>query len=285
MKGDWTMSVGMYIKRMVRFVLKGIPEQHTTVQVLESAPGNRLEGKNVLITGGSRGLGYYIARRCLRDGAKVVITGRKEDALQTAARKLGGCCRYIVFDVTNVDDIPSLLRQAEKQLGGKIHCLVSNAGISLHEEGFRSVTQEGWDLQMDTNLKGNFFLVKEYISYLEAQEDTTGNVVVISSERAKRPDDIPYGLTKVASNSFVQGIGCRVIEKGIRINAVAPGVTASDMTGFDRDGNLFADWQPGKRIFLPEEVAEVVGFLLSDISACIAGEIITCDQGRYISHW
>lgn len=279
------MSVGTYLKRMVRYVLKGVPEQHTTVQVLESAPGNRLEGKNILITGGGRGLGYYIARWCLRDGAKVLITGRKEDTLQNAVRELGSDCRYLVFDATNVDGIPEFLRQAEDKLGGKIHCLVSNAGVSLHEGGFRNVTQEGWDLQMDTNLKGNFFLVKEYIAYLESKEDSRGNVVVITSERAKRPDDIPYGLTKAASNSFIQGIGCRVIEKGIRINGVAPGVTASDMTGFDREGDLYAEWQAGKRIFLPEEVAEVVGFLLSDLSACISGEIITCDQGRYISHW
>lgn len=279
------MSVGTYLKRMVRFVLKGVPEQHTTVQVLESAPGNRLAGKNILITGGGRGLGYYIARRCLRDGAKVLITGRKEDTLRNACRELGSNCLYLVYDATNVDGIPELLQQAESKLGGKIHCLVSNAGVSLHEGGFRNVTQEGWDLQMDTNLKGNFFLVKEYIAYLESKDDSRGNIVVITSERAKRPDDIPYGLTKAASNSFIQGIGCRVIEKGIRINGVAPGVTASDMTGFNRDGDLYAEWQAGKRILLPEEVAEVVGFLLSDLSACISGEIITCDQGRYISHW
>lgn len=279
------MSVGTYLKRMIRFVLKGVPEQHTTVQVLESAPGNRLEGKNILITGGGRGLGYYIARRCLRDGAKVLITGRKEETLQKAVRELGENCQYVVFDAVNVEGIPELLRQAEIKFGGKIHCLVSNAGISLHEGGFREVTQEGWDQQMDTNLKGNFFLVKEYIAYLETKADSRGNVVVITSERAKRPDDIPYGLTKAASNSFIQGIACRVIDKGIRINGVAPGVTASDMTGFDRDGDLYAEWQAGKRIFLPEEVAEVVAFLLTDISTCISGEIITCDQGRYISRW
>ena len=279
------MSIGTYIKRMVRYVLNGAPEQHTTVQVMESTPGNLLEGKNILITGGSRGLGYYIARRCLRDGAKVLITGRKEDTLKSAVQELGSDCMYLVYDVTDIDGISELLREAESKLGGKINCLVSNAGVSLHEGGFRNVTQESWDVQMNTNLKGNFFLVKEYISYLEAQADSTGNIVVITSERAKRSDDIPYGLTKAASNSFIQGIGCRVIEKGIRINGVAPGVTVSDMSGFDRNGNLYAEWQAGKRIFLPEEVAEVVGFLLSDISACISGEIITCDQGRYISHW
>lgn len=279
------MSIGIWLKRLIRYVVKGIPEQHTTVQVFEAAPGNCLAGKNILITGGGRGLGYYIARRCIRGGAKVLITGRNAETLGKASAQLGENCMWIPFDVTNIDGISDLLREVETRFGGKIHCLVSNAGISLHEGSFRNVTQEGWDLQMDTNLKGNYFFVKEYIKYLEKHDDTQGNVVVITSERAKRPDDIPYGLTKAASNSFIQGIACRVIGEGIRVNGVAPGVTVSDMTGFDRTGDLYAQWQAGKRIFLPEEVAEVVAFLLSDLSACISGEIITCDQGRYISRW
>lgn len=279
------MSVGAYFKRMARYVLKGVPEQHLTVQVVESAPGSRLNGKRVLITGGGRGLGYYIARRCILDGAQVLITGRTTASLEKASFELGEQCKWIAHDVLDVSGIPEFLQEAEGKLGGKIDCLVSNAGVSLHEGGFRNVTEEGWDLQMDTNLKGNFFLVKEYIRYLEMGADSHGNIVVITSERAKRADDIPYGLTKAASNSFIQGIASRVIEKGIRLNGVAPGVTVSDMTGFDRNGDLYAEWQPGKRIFMPEEVAEIVAFLLSDVSACVSGEIITCDQGRYISHW
>lgn len=279
------MSVGAYFKRMARYVLKGVPEQHITVQVVESAPGGRLNGKRVLITGGGRGLGYYIARRCILDGAQVLITGRTAALLEKASNELGERCKWIAHDVMDVSGLPEFLEEAESKLGGKIDCLVSNAGVSMHEEGFRNVTEEGWDLQMDTNLKGNFFLVKEFIRYLETSPDSRGNIVVITSERAKRADDIPYGLTKAASNSFIQGIASKVIERGIRLNGVAPGVTASDMTGFDRNGDLYAEWQPGKRIFMPEEVAEIVAFLLSDLSSCVSGEVITCDQGRYISHW
>ena len=161
----------------------------------------------------------------------------------------------------------------------------SNAGISLHEGNFRNVTEEGWDSQMNINLKGNYFMVKAYIEYLESLDDKNGNVVVITSERSRRSDDIPYGLTKAASNSFIECFASKVISEGIRVNGVAPGVTASDMTGVDRNGNMYANWQPSNRFFLPEEVAEVVNFLLSDVSNCISGEIIACDQGRYISHW
>lgn len=280
------MGIGTYVKRMMRYVIKGIPEVHTTVEVKVSNANQHLEGKNIIVTGASRGLGFYIAKRCIAEGATVLITGRNEDKLKSAALELGNNCKWIKFDASNVSEIKDFLNQAKEQFNGeKIHCLVSNAGISLHEGDFRNVTEDGWNQQMDINLKGNYFLVKEYIQYLEASDDSKGNIVVITSERSKRADDIPYGLTKAASNSFIECFASKVIEEGIRVNGVAPGVTASDMTGVDREGNMYADWQPGKRYFLPEEVAEVVNFLLSDISNCISGEIIACDQGRYIAHW
>lgn len=275
-----------YLSRMARYIVQGIPEYHVTVEVKESIPTHQLEGRNIIVTGASRGLGYYIAKRCLAEGANVLITGRDVVTLKKAASELGENCRYLVFDVKNVSQIKVFLREAQKVFKNeKIFGLVSNAGISLHEGDFRNVTEEGWDMQMDINLKGNYFLVKEFIQYLESLNDTTGNVVVITSERSKRYDDLPYGLTKAASNSFIKCFASKTIEQGIRINGVAPGVTVSDMTGLTRVENMYASWQPSKRFFLPEEVAEVVNFLLSDVSNCISGEIIACDQGRYISHW
>lgn len=256
---------------------------YLSVNVLETSPNKVLENRRIIVTGGSRGLGYAIAKRSVAEGAKVLITGRDEARLKEIASKLG--CEYMAFDVCNVDSVDEFLENAESKLGGKIDSLVSNAGVSLHEGDFRAVTEQGWDLQMDTNLKGNYFLVTAFVKYLEKQSDSKGNIVVITSERGKRADDIPYGITKVASNSFIQAMACKVIEKGIRINGIAPGVTASDMTNFKDDGNLYAVWQPSKRVFRAEEIAEVVNFLLNDVSSCISGEVITCDQGRYITHW
>lgn len=280
------MNVLAYVKRMVRYVIKGVPEYNLTVEVKESIPSHQLDGKNIIVTGGGSGLGYYIAKRCLAEGANVVIGGRNEAKLKKATAELGGKCQYILFDVRNVGGIRHFIEEAERKFDGeKIFGLVSNAGVSLHEGNFRNVTETGWNEQIDTNLKGNYFLVKEFIQYLEGKNDKTGNIVVITSERSRRSDDIPYGLTKAASDSFVQCFASKVIKEGIRVNGVAPGVTASDMTGIDRNENMYAEWQPANRFFLPEEVAEVVNFLLSDVSNCISGEIIACDQGRYIAHW
>lgn len=280
------MGIGTYFKRMVRYIAKGVPEYHLTVEVKESQPSHQLDGKNIIVTGGSSGLGYYIAKRCIAEGASVLITGRDQKKLEKAATELGDRCCFLSFDIQNVEKLPDFINDAIELFNGKkIDALVSNAGVSLHEGNFRNVTVEGWDTQMNTNLKGNYFFVKAFIEYLEGLENKQGNIVVITSERSKRSDDIPYGLTKAASNSFIQCFASKVIEEGIRVNGVAPGVTASNMTNIDRDGNMYAEWQPANRFFLPEEVAEVVNFLLSDVSNCISGEIIACDQGRYIAHW
>lgn len=279
------MGLTEYFKRGAYFILFGIPEYKTNVNIQVMEPQNLLKGRNIIITGGGRGIGYYIAKKSIDEGASVLITGRNEKALKEAVESLGERAKYLVADVSKVKEIDPFLEKAKECFqGNKIDSLVSNAGISLHEGDFRNVTEEDWDAQMDTNLKGNYFLVKKFVEYLEQQENKKGNIVVITSERAKRPDDIPYGLTKVATSSFIQSIAHKVMAEGIRINGVGPGVTVSDMTGVTRE-RLHAEWQPGKRFFVPEEVAEVVNFLLCDASACISGEIITCNQGNHITRW
>ena len=279
------MGIKNFIIRSFRYIFKGIPVRKTTIKVVISSPTNILNGRAVLITGGGKGLGFAFAKKCIEEGAKVVITGRNEKTLRDACSLLGSNSYYIVKDVsTNFED-NLFFEDAEKMIGQKIDSLISNAGISLHEGDFRKVTEKTWDAQMNTNLKGNYFLVQQFIRYLESKEDKKGNVVVITSERAMRSDDIPYGLTKVASNSFIKCIASKVAAEGIRINGVGPGVTSTDMTGVGRDGNMYNSWQSSERFFLPEEISEVVNFLLSDFSGCISGEIITCDLASYVSHW
>ena len=285
------MGLKTYLGRVLRYIRHGVPNEvhisnNTTANIIISAPSGILQDKRILITGGGRGLGFSFAKRCIDEGAKIVITGRNENTLANACNILGDNARYLVNDVSDVSSLSNLFKKAQELLDGeKVNCLISNAGVSLHEGNFRNVTEEDWDKQLDTNLKGNYFMVTAFIKYLESFEDKSGNIVVITSERGKRPDDIPYGLTKVATSSFVQAIASKVILEGIRVNAVGPGVTASEMTGFEKNGNLYAEWQPEKRVFMPEEVAEVVKFLLSDFSSCISGEVITCNRGKHISHW
>lgn len=162
------MSLVEYLKRGAYFILFGIPEYKTDVKIHVMEPQNLLNGRNIIITGGGRGIGYYIAKRSIDEGANVLITGRNEKTLKEAVDCLGERAKYLVADVSKVKEIDSFLKNAKECFqGNKIDSLVSNAGISLHEGNFRNVTEEDWDAQMNTNLKGNYFLVKKFVEYLE----------------------------------------------------------------------------------------------------------------------
>lgn len=219
----------------------------------------------------------------ISEGAEVLITGRKEETLKKTSEELG--CKYLVFDVCNAKAAENFIEKADNEIPG-INCLVNNAGVSLHEGDIRHVSVEQFDTQIKTNLRGGYFLSQQFIKLLEEKQRSGGNILFVSSERGSYVDDLPYGLTKAAVNSLVQGLANRVISSDIRVNAVAPGVTTSDMTGFKSDDNLYCDYNITKRVYLPEEVAEVACFLLSDASNCLSGQILVCNEGKSINaHW
>ena len=267
------------ILRALRFIFFGVPKVDVRVSVAKLSGNEALKGKCVLIAGGTRGLGFAFAQRFLEAGAFVIITGRNKETLDAAAARLGSGCKGLVFDSASVKDLDSFFRAAQGLAPDKyIDALVYNSGISLHESSFESVSEENFDAQFDVNIKGAYFFAKSYACALDGKRG--GNILFVSSERGLYCDDIPYGLTKAALNSFTRGLARRLVRKNIRVNAIAPGVTASDMTGYDKNENLFRDSSAGGRVFLPEEVAEVALFLLSDASNCISGEIIACNQGN-----
>ena len=262
--------------------MRGVPNVNVTVNVGKIEHGSLLAGKKILVTGGGRGLGYYMAKRFVEEGANVIITGRNKDNLKKAVEEIGNNCSYMVLDVSDVENITDNWNKLCSKYG-QIDCLVNNAGISLHESNIFTVNIEGFEKQLDTNLLGGYFLAQQFLSDTNALNGK--NILFISSERGYQCDDVPYGLIKASINSLTRGLAKRYSKYGARINALAPGVTASDMTGRKIDGNAFAEDQCGGRYFMPAEVAEVAVFLLSDASKCISGEVVTCDLGQYISSY
>ena len=276
------MSIKLYVKRAISYILHGTPTYYTTANIFYSSPSESLKGKRIVVTGGGRGLGLAMAKKFVAEGAEVLIAGRDEKTLQDSANKLG--CQYLVQDISDVANLGEFIEKADKLLGGA-NCLVNNAGISLHEKAFTDVTPESFDAQINTNLRGSFFVAQKFIQLLE-KENRLGNILFVSSETSHTADIRPYGLTKAAINSLVRGLASMYAKKGIRVNAVAPGITTSDMTGFTADGNLYLKGNATERVYLPEEVAECACFLLSEASGCISGEILTCNNGKTInSRW
>lgn len=272
-----------YIKRGIQYVSKGVPNKIVNVNVAQIQYGGILDGKKILITGGSRGLGLAIAKRALEEKALVTITGRHMEALEKVKDELGNPSGLFLLehDVQNFDSDPETIQKARVMMGG-IDILVNNAGISIHDITYATCSQEQWDRQMDTNLKGVYFMTQAFMHYYDAVGKKQGKIINMVSERGLYGDDVPYGLAKRALISYTEGLAVRLIQKGIRVNAIAPGVTATEMTGYDADGNLFRPYAKGRRVLLPEEIAETAIFLMSDASNCISGQVITCNEANHL---
>lgn len=128
------------------------------------------------------------------------------------------------------------------------------------------------------------FLGKAFLEMKTKEEQPNAELLYITSETGDQVYDIPYGMTNAALNSMVGAFSRRVYQRGIRVNAIAPGVTLTEMTrdyAESSDGNLYRNCASG-RTFLPEEVAEVACFFLSDASKCISGEVIHCNAGNHL---
>ena len=273
------MSIKTYLSRGIRYVLHGVPVKDVRAAISYLQPNGLLKDKKIIITGGGRGLGASMAEKFVKEGADVLIVGRTEKTVKDTAERIG--CKYLTLDVTKVEAFKDFIQQADELLGG-INCLVNNAGISLHENTFFDVTPDTFDRQIDTNFKGAFFLTQEFIRKVKA-EGRKANVLFVSSETGDTMDFRPYGFTKAAVNSMTQGLAYLFAKDNIRINAVAPGVTASDMTGIKADGDLYAPSNHTGRVYLPEEVAETAAFLISEAAGCVSGQIITCNNAKTVN--
>jgi len=274
-------GIKKYFKRLIKFLVYEQKQPIVYANISEKNFNEIHLGKKYIVTGGGSGLGFYIARSLIKSGASVIITGRNEKKLISSKNELGNLCFYKVMDVSNVLESCEILENIFEEYGF-IDGLINNAGISLHEENILKVSLENFDSQINTNLRGAYFLSKKYIELYKKYKMSSGNIVFISSERGSFCDDLPYGLSKVAINSLTEGLSRRFYKDGIRVNAVAPGVTCSDLTKINKKGDLFA-YKAAGRILVPEEIAEVTNFILSDYSKCISGEVINCDAGNHLA--
>ena len=274
------MSFKLYLNRGFYYIVHGWRPQIIKAEVSQGNYNGCLNNKVILVTGGGRGIGFHVAKRLAEEGAKVIITGRHEDKLRESVREIGENCEYKVFDITEFDEGKKLMNELFRTYG-KVDCLINNAGISLHEKDFLDVDEKGMMEQFQTNFFGGYFLTQAYLKKYMEKDQEKGNIIFMSSERGDSNNVIPYGLTKVAINNLVKGLSMEFYQKGVRVNAIAPGVTTTDMTGKQRD-DLRVEAANSGRNFVPEEVAEVVVWLASDFSECVSGEIVHTNAGNHL---
>lgn len=213
-----------------------------------------LDGKSAIVTGGSRGIGFAIARELLARGARVAITGTHDASLETAAASLGERAIGLRADVRNDDEVRQLVASAEARLGG-VDILVNNAGVGAFQPVADMPLAE-WHAVIDTNLTGVFHCCRAVLPILRRRGG--GWIVNISSLAGKNPfaKGAAYCASKAALNAFSEALMQEVRHDGIRVAYVLPG---SVNTGFSGNTPGAADeWK-----LAPDDVAQVVADLIA----------------------
>jgi 3-oxoacyl-[acyl-carrier protein] reductase len=248
-----------------------------------------LEGKTALVTGASRGIGRATALALAGAGARVVIHYGKSashaESVVASIRAQGGLADSIAADLATPNGAV-VLANVRKILGDRLDVLVANAGVSKSAM-FKDHTIADFDNLFATNVRGPFFLIQQLVPALGQRS----SVVVISSLGARsvvgKPDlDNPslllYASTKGAIETLVKNWAALLGPRGVRVNAVAPGVIETDMSNFTKTEagrEVTLGMQALKRIGKPEDVADVIVFLASDKARWITGASIPVDGG------
>jgi len=248
-------------------------------------------GKTVVVTGATSGIGRAAAEAFARDGASVVLVGRSETALAdvdralTSAGRQAASCRADVTD----DAAPGRIVQTALDRFGGLDVLVNAAGI-LATGTIESTTDEGWDRMMAVNLRAPFRLMRAAAPHLAARKGTVVNVSSVNGLRSF-PGVLAYCVSKAAVDQLTRCAALEMAPLGVRVNAVNPGVTVTNLhrrSGMDepqyegfleRSKTTHPLGRPGR----PDDVAEMIVFLASDRAAWMTGETIPIDGGRHLT--
>lgn len=244
-------------------------------------PNRRFEGKRVLITGGSSGIGLETAKEYLDEGAEVIITGRHEASLRDAAIKLDSDKLHIlVWDVSDSNVAFEKINQAV-QLVGNIDYFINNAGVYA-PENLREYDEATYDSIMATNTRGLFFLCQSEKQYF-INSGIKGRIVNVCSVRGIMPGCDPYSISKWGAVCLTKGLAKDLIKYGIIVNGVAPGIVITNISDWSRKqdirDNAYSSVQPTCRYTLVEEVAGMILYLTSDLASNIVGQVIPIDGG------
>lgn len=274
------MALKEYLKRGLRFIIKGVPVRNITPTIVTLAPNELLKGRCALITGGTSGIGYCIAKAFLDSGATVIITSRNNERLKTSCEKLAESYKDrifgIVLDNTKINTFEQVFRSAISLVGGRyIDILVNNAGVSGGDIRTTSITE--YDNVMNTNLRGVFFLSKLVGKYMK-ENRIEGNILNIASSSSLRPAISAYMLSKWGIRGLTLGLARAFTPYGITVNGIAPGPTATPMLLKDTSKGLANDTILG-RYALPEEIANMAVFLVSGLGKTIVGDIVYMTGG------
>ncbi len=278
------MSIKKWVKQGAEFILNNLPPTNKVYpQIVTLSENTLLKDRTALITGGTSGIGYQIAKSYIQSGATVMITGRDENRIQQAVTQLkeetGGKNKVYgkVLDNTKVSEFKKSIAEFVETLGKPIDTLVNNAGVLGCN--FNNGTEKEYDLVLDTNLKGVFFLSQAVAHHMK-DNHIKGNILNIASSSSMRPAASAYTLSKWGIRGLTLGLARTLTQYDIVVNGIAPGPTATPMlmrNGVKED--LSMNHILTGRYAMPEEIANMAVILVSDMCRMVVGDIIYMTGG------
>jgi NAD(P)-dependent dehydrogenase (short-subunit alcohol dehydrogenase family) len=241
----------------------------------------KLNGKTAVITGGSSGIGLATAKRFVKEGAYVFITGRRQAELDKALAEIGNNVTAVQGDVSNLDDLDRMYKEVATQKG-KLDVLFANAGI-VEPKPTVGVSAEHYDKTFDINARGVFFAVQKALPLMK----DGGSIILTGSGVWQKgiPIYATYSATKAALRSFVRTWTAEFAAKGIRTNVISPGPIETPILEGQFGENTgamkerFKTMIPMGRMGKPEEIASAAVFLASDESSYVTGIDLPVDGG------
>lgn len=271
----------MGIKEFLKKKLVKTKKEQISIPCLE---GHFLDGRKALITGGSSGIGYAIAKSFLANGADIALCGRNVAKLENAKEKLCEACHCdslkidtLVLDISKVEDMKKSLLAYLAKNDQKIDIFVNNAGINGGDL-FPNTREEDYDKILETNLKGMYFISQEIANYM-IRNQIPGNILNITSSSALRPAISPYIISKWGERGLTLGMAKKYLPYGIIVNGLAPGSTLTPMIKKDAENDLNLEYSPVGRYAAPEEIGNLATVLVSNMGRMVVGDTVYATGG------
>jgi len=245
-----------------------------------------LKDKVAIVTGASRGIGRAIAEVFVREGARVVICGRKQETLEQVAREIGGDVTPLACHVGRTEQIQALVEATTRDFG-RIDILVNNAATNIAQEPCLAVDEAKFDKMVEVNLKSMFRLIKLVAPGMVKRG--SGSIINIASVSGLRPQlyGLLYSMTKAAMIMMTQSYALELGPQGVRVNAIAPGLIQTVLSEYywkdEKRKEEITRQQPLQHLGQPGEIAEVALLLASDGASYMTGQTIVVDGGALLT--
>jgi len=239
-----------------------------------------LNGRTALITGATGGIGAEVAKALHSQGAEVILTGTRQQALDDLMDALGDRCHALTANLSNRDDVASLADQAADKLGKSVDILVNNAGITRDGLMMR-MKDDDWDAVMEVNLNAAMILSRAVLRGM--MKNRWGRIIQMSSivGYTGNPGQANYAAAKAGMTGFTKAIAAEVASRGITANVIAPGFISTPMTDAltdDQKANLLGN-VPAGRLGEAREIAAAVAYLASEEASYMTGATLHINGG------